>query len=115
LPQRSWRFRIEDIIDAARRIEAYTAGMTEEGFSADSMVQEAVSFNLIVIGEAAAALPEEFVQAHPEVPWKLMRGMRNVLAHQYFMTDVEVLWRTAVEDVPPLVEKLEPLVTDARS
>ena len=44
-----------------------------------------------------------------------MRGMRNVLAHQYFMTDVELLWRTAMEDVPPLVEKLEPLVTEDRS
>ena len=57
MPQRSWRFRVEDIIDAARRIEAYTAGVTEDGFSSDSMLQEAVSFNLIVIGEAAAALP----------------------------------------------------------
>jgi len=55
------------------------------------------------------------VLQHPEIPWKLMRGMRNVLAHQYFTTDADVLWRTATEDLPPLVGQLEGLFPDRSS
>jgi len=115
LPQRSWRFRIQDIIDAATRIESYVADLASDEFSADSMLQEAVSYNLIIIGEATAALPEEIVSQHPEIPWKLMRGMRNVLAHQYFTTDADVIWRTATEDLPPLVGQLEGLLSGRSS
>lgn len=73
------------------------------------MLQEAVAYNLIIIGEATAALPSHVIDDHPDIPWQLMRGMRNVLAHKYFSTDAEVLWTTATEDLPPLLSQLEPL------
>ncbi len=111
MPPRDWRFRIRDILVAADRVTSYTSDLTWDEFSTDSMLQEAVSYNLIIIGEAASALPEEVVSRHPDIPWPLMRGMRNVLVHKYFSTDAEVIWQTATEDLPPLVEALEKLDT----
>ena len=110
MPRRDWRFRIQDIRDAAARIVSYTTDLTWDEFSADSMLQEAVSYNLIIIGEAAAALPEDIVSRRPDIPWHLMRGMRNVLAHRYFATETEAIWETATEDIPPLIEALGELV-----
>jgi uncharacterized protein with HEPN domain len=110
LPPRDWRFRIRNILDAAGRIGSYTADLTRDEFSADSMLQEAVSYNLIIIGEAAAALPEDIISRHPDIPWPLMRGMRNVLAHRYYAAEAEVIWQTASQDLPPLVEALGDII-----
>ncbi len=113
MPPRSWRFRLDDILEAASRIADYLAGCSRETFLDDAMLREAVAYNLIVIGEAAAHLPQELLEAHPDVPWPLMRGMRNVLAHQYFSTDAEVIWNTATQDLPPLVEPICAIRDDA--
>jgi len=68
-----------------------------------------VVFNFIVIGEAVGRLPKEFLDDHPDVPWSFMRGMRNILVHQYFGIDPETVWETAPNDLPPLIGCLETL------
>jgi len=63
--------------------------------------------NLIVLGEASRHIPSAIEAKHPEVPWEKMRGIRNVVVHEYFGVDAEILWQTARSDLPPLLPLLE--------
>lgn len=110
MPPREWRLRIEDILDAASRAMRHVAEVDLEGFMADEKTIDAVARCFDIIGEAVNAVPKDVVAAHPEIPWKVIRGMRNVLAHQYFGVTNETLWRTVREDLPPLVENLKKLL-----
>jgi uncharacterized protein with HEPN domain len=82
---------VRDILDALQEIQAFTAQLNFEQFRADLKTIRAVEMNLIVIGEAAAAVPEEVQAAHTSVPWHLMRGMRNQIVHAYFAVDERIL------------------------
>jgi uncharacterized protein with HEPN domain len=62
--------------------------------------------NLSVIGEAASRVPPDVISRYPGIPWALMRGIRNVLVHEYFGVSLQVIWDTANEDLPPLAEQL---------
>jgi uncharacterized protein with HEPN domain len=108
-PSRDWALRVRDIVGAAERIARYTAGMTQEQFARDEKTVEAVCFALVVIGEAASRVAEEDQARAPEIPWRKMRGMRNIAVHEYFGLDVETLWLTATRDVPALRPLLEEL------
>ena len=112
---RRWVERIHDIINAIAEIGAFTAGMTREQFAQDKRTIKAVELNFIIIGEAAGQVPEEIQQSHPEVPWKVMKAMRNRLVHVYFDADLQIVWETVVADLPPLVEPLTRLIAAAES
>jgi uncharacterized protein with HEPN domain len=99
------------IRDAIQRIEAYTSGGREE-FLADPMVQDAVIRNLEVIGEAVKGLSEPRRAANPDVPWKQIAGMRDVLIHHYFGVKLESVWQVVIEHLPPLGERIEKLLAD---
>jgi uncharacterized protein with HEPN domain len=114
VPPRDWRLRIDDIIEAIGKIDAYTSGMTQEAFAQDSKTIDAVVRNLEVIGEASCHIEEEVLRAAPEVPWGKMRGLRNVVAHEYFGVDVAIIWHTARNDLPRLQIALQRLVDDQR-
>lgn len=81
-------------------------GVTYEVFAADRMLQDAVHYNLLVIGEAAGKAPQDVQTRLFQVPWNRIKGMRNVLAHGYASIDVEVVWETAVAYVPEFVDAL---------
>jgi uncharacterized protein with HEPN domain len=102
MPPRSWRVRIEDILEAMSNIELYVAGLKYTTFRADRKTVDAVERNLEIIGEATANLPDEILDRWPEVPWRYMRGLRNLLVHEYFGVDLSILWQTVQEDLPPL-------------
>lgn len=70
------------------------------------MAEDALERNLQVIGEAAKHLPEALTSAHPEVPWPQIRGFRNILVHQYFGVDIEVVRDVVETHLPPLAEAL---------
>lgn len=108
-PDRDWPLRVKDILDAVDRIARYTAGMTFEQFARDEKTVEAVCFALVVIGEAAAKMDHEDQARAPEVPWRKMKGMRNIAVHEYFGLDVETVWVTATRAVPALKGPLERL------
>jgi uncharacterized protein with HEPN domain len=81
---KEWKLRIEHMLDAASRIERFTAGMTLEQFEADDMVADAVIQNVQRIGEVARHVPPEITRRHPNIPWTLMTEMRNIIVHRYF-------------------------------
>ncbi len=109
MPPREWRVRVKDIFEAAERALGYVQGLTFEEFAADPRTVDAVSYAIVVIGEAVKAVPETVTVAMPEIPWADIRGMRNKVAHEYFGVDVGVLWQTVREDLPPLVVSLRAL------
>jgi uncharacterized protein with HEPN domain len=110
VPPRDWRLRVSDILAAVERIARYTNGLTRERFVREEKTIEAVCFALIVIGEAASHVPESAQTSVPNIPWRKMRGMRNIAAHEYFGLDLEALWQTATQDVPALRPLLEQLL-----
>jgi uncharacterized protein with HEPN domain len=87
--------RLRDILEAARLIARYTSDTTEAGFRADTQKQDAVMRRIEIIGEAAAHLSEATRQAVPELPFRKMRGMRNIVAHDYANVDLNIVWQVA--------------------
>lgn len=104
--------RIQDVLEAVSKIQAYTAGMDFAVFRNDSRTVDAVVRNFAIIGEAVTYLPPEIIAKHPEIPWKVMRGMRNVMVHEYFGVSLPILWETVQKDLAPLVPQLEKLLQD---
>jgi uncharacterized protein with HEPN domain len=76
-------------------------------FQKNKMVQDAVIRNFEIIGEATKKVSEDYKQVHFEVPWKPMSGMRDKLILDYIGVDIAMLWKTIMEDLPPLEKKLE--------
>ena len=107
---RSWKQRIDDILEAIAETQAFVQEMTFEQFRDDPKTIKAVALDFIVIGEAAGNVPEDVVAAHPEIPWSVMKAMRNQLVHLYFSVDPQIVWDTIQNDLPPLLEPLRKLL-----
>ncbi|HET8541621.1 MAG TPA: DUF86 domain-containing protein [Anaeromyxobacter sp.] len=94
---------------ACSKIRRFVAGMTFETFAGDERTQDAVIRNIEIIGEAAKKVPDEVVARAPEIPWRNIRGMRDMLAHGYFGTSLEIVWATAttrMDELESAVRKL---------
>ena len=100
MPYRSWKFRIDDIIEAIDKIERYTRGIDFDEWQQDEKTVDAVIRNIEVIGEASSHLPIEIQEQYKDIPWSMMKGIRNVVAHEYFGIDLEIVWKTVKEDLP---------------
>lgn len=102
------------MLDAVRRIQAYTASTDEAAFRQSNLIQDAVIRNIEILGEASNQVLQrypEFAIAHPEVPFRAARQMRNVLAHGYFTVNLAVVWQTIAHDLPTLLAELEQIRT----
>jgi uncharacterized protein with HEPN domain len=97
----------QDILECIDKIEKYTFNMNHEDFVKDEKTFDAVVKNMIIIGEAAKFIPDEIRNSHPEVEFKLIIGMRNILVHNYLGTDYKEVWRTAKEEMPILKVKIQ--------
>jgi len=104
---REWKFRLQDILEAIERIDRYTEDMDYVAWLRDQKTVDAVIRNLEIIGEAASHIPQEVEGQYSDVPWKEMRGIRTILAHEYFGVDLEVIWKTIQDDLPTVRKKLE--------
>lgn len=111
MPRRNADQRLHDIVTAIGKIRRYTAGMDQDAFAADEKTVDAVTRNLSVIGEAANHVPDELVSEHPDVPWTEMRGMRNVVIHEYFGVSLAIVWETVQQDLPSVERKLRRLLS----
>jgi uncharacterized protein with HEPN domain len=106
--------RVEDALAAIQDVARDVEGLTQERLAADPRRVRAMAFSILVIGEACGAVPADVQQRAPEVPWALLRGLRNRIVHEYFVLDVEILWDTATVDLPTLVEPLRRLLESSR-
>ncbi|MDD2743942.1 MAG: DUF86 domain-containing protein [Rhodocyclaceae bacterium] len=107
---------IEHMIEALHLVRSYVEGMTREDFSADKKTQQAVILNILVLGEAATQISNEYPEwaaQFQNVPWRAMRGMRNRLAHGYFEINLDVVWETVQTSLADLEEKLTSILKEA--
>lgn len=103
------RVYLAHILECAQRIGRYIAS-GEDAFQRDTMIQDAVIRNFEVIGEAVKRLPDEYRTQHPEIPWRLMAGFRDVLIHGYEGVDLKRVWLAATKDLPTVAQILSQLL-----
>ncbi len=110
--KRTPKLFILDILESAQKIEEYVKGMDFDDFSNDEKTIDAVVRKFEIIGEAANNIPQEIKIKHLDVDWRMMIGMRNVLAHEYFGTELEVVWDAIKEDIPIVKLLMENVLKD---
>jgi len=110
MPKRSPRLLLEDILTAIDKIERYVRGLDEPGFLDDDKTVDAVVRNLEIIGEASRQLPEAYRDAHADIPWHNMAGLRNRIVHDYIGIDLQMLWHIIQNEIPPLKSNIQSLL-----
>ena len=99
---RDWRLYLSDILSSCEKVRRFTAGMSLDSFLADERTVDAVVRNLEIIGIAAKRLPEEIRARMPDIEWSDIVGMRNLIAHEYFRMDSDILWDVVQNDIGQL-------------
>ncbi len=99
-------FYLADIVEAADAIEYFLTSVEKSAFLINDLLRSAVLNKLTIIGEAAARLPVEFQEQHPEIEWADIIGFRNIAVHSYFAVDWNIVWTTATKDAPELREQV---------
>ncbi len=110
---RDLRLYLDDILDAIHQIRTYMEGLDEEAFTTDRKTQDAVIRNLEIIGEAAGNLPEQFQETAPEIDLRKIRGLRNILIHEYFGINLPIIWDVVQSKLDPLETVCRKLVEEA--
>ena len=108
-PERDYG-RLQDILQAADNIISFIEGHSKEELASDKLRYFAVVKNVEIIGEAAFMLSLEFKEKHTQIPWNDIIRMRHVLVHGYATVLPELVWHTALEDVPKLKEQIEGII-----
>jgi len=101
------------MLDAFGKIREFTLGMSYQDFSRNKMAQSAVIMQLQVVGELAKRVSDA-TRSHIDIPWKQMSGLRDLVSHNYFSLDIEVVWRTVSESAKEAEEKVQTYVTAMR-
>ena len=97
---------LADIIEAAEAIAEFVQGLDELDFTQDAKTQSAVIQKLIIIGEAAARLPQDFKDRYPQIEWRDVIAFRNILVHAYFSINLTIIWQTVQHEVPTLRQEI---------
>ena len=103
---------IDDMLDAISKIQKFLSDFDFETFSKDDKTQFAVIRALEIIGEASKRIPNNIKISYSDVPWREISGMRDKLIHDYFGVDIDVVWKTAVEDIPSVWHSLNQIKQD---
>ncbi len=106
---------IKDILRCIEHIQSYTNNFDFNTFSSNYMVVEACLYNIQVIGEAVSHLSEDITLNEPAIPWSLIKGMRNRLIHQYFGTDLPIVWNVINSELPSLKTEFERIYNDLKT
>ena len=107
MPSRDWRLRLQDIVESIDEILQRTAGIEFEDFTTNKTILKAVLYDLGIIGEAARNIPSDIQLRYPQIPWRLMGDMRNVIFHEYFQVELKIVWRTIQNNLPLLSSQLQ--------
>jgi len=106
---------LTDILEAADAIQRFIQGVERQDFFDDELRQSAVLQKLIVIGEAAARLPKEFVDRHPEIEWADIVAFRNIAVHEYFAVNWPIVWVAATQDAPALRREVARILAEGHA
>ena len=107
---KDYKAYISHILESIILIEQYTENISFEAFEKDRKTIDAVIRNFEIIGEASNKLPEEFRKKYPEVPWRSIIGLRNVLIHDYLGVDVKAVWGNLKQELPHLKEQMKSIL-----
>ena len=109
-PEKDERATLVDMLEFAREVCSFVDGRSRRDLDADRTLLRALERTLELVGECARRISEGTRLAHPSIPWRVMVGMRNIIAHDYGRVNLDLIWRTAQRDMPPVVAALELLV-----
>ena len=107
---RDYRLYLDDILEACRKVEGYLQGVFRDQFDGDSMRIDAVLHNLHIIGEAVKGIPDEIREEHPEIEWRKIAGLRDIVAHHYFGIDLDIIWDVTQNKLPELFRSISEIV-----
>lgn len=107
---RDYKLYLDDILLAIKKIEKYTKGLSLKGLKKDDLVVDGVVRNLEIIGEAVKNVPLHIKDKHPDVEWKKISGLRDILAHEYFGIDLEILWDIIENKLPSFKKEISRLL-----
>ncbi|MEN4005760.1 MAG: DUF86 domain-containing protein [Methanobacteriaceae archaeon] len=105
--KRTYKMYVEDILESMDKIERYISDLTYETFEKNDLVVDAVIRNLEIIGEASKNIPENVRGKYPDIPWKRMIGLRNIVIHEYFGVDLTIIWKIITKNLPETRSEIE--------
>ena len=115
MPHRRDSVFIAQMVEAAEAALEFSDGHTAASFAGDRLVGYAVVRAIQLIGQAARGVSGELQAAHPELPWRQMVGMRNVVVHDYADVDLTLVWKTVRDDLPGLIERLNAILEEGNA
>ncbi len=101
---------LQDILESIEHIQKFLDGVSEDEFYENVEKQDAVLRRLEIIGEAVKHLPEEIREDHPDIPWRQIAGMRDIIIHEYFGVTLNMVWIVATDDILDLKTKVEEII-----
>ena len=107
---RDYKAYLEDIVQAAQKINRYISGLSLQTFSSDEKTIDAVVRNLEVIGEAVRNIPVDIRERYPEIEWRRIAGLRNILIHEYFAISMKIIWDIARNKLPILEKEIKKII-----
>lgn len=110
MSKRSQLLYCRDILESGGAINSYVRGITFDAFVLDRMRYSAVIREFEIIGEAVGKLPMELKAGYPDIPWQDIKDFRNLLAHEYFGVDLEIVWNTIQHELPILLHAVQEMV-----
>ena len=113
--KREYLLYLEDMLTSILRIEEYIGEMEFRAFKMNYMIVDAVVRNFEIIGEASKKVPTEIQKKHPKIPWKKMYGLRNLIVHEYFGLDYEMIWEISKNNLPQNSIDLRKIIKEEKS
>lgn len=109
---REYKLYLEDILESITKIDEYVENMNFDELKTDNKTNDAIVRNLEVIGEATKNIPPEIRDKYPNIEWKKIAGIRDILIHAYFTIDLEILWDIVKNKLPDLKEGISKILDD---
>jgi len=98
---------IEDILESIKLIEQYIKNLSKENINKNQGIKDSIVRRLEIIGEAVKNIPDDFKERYPEIPWKKIAGLRDIIIHAYFNIDLDILWDIIQKDLLDLKENIQ--------